>query len=424
MRFAQAVIGANYGDEGKGLVVDYLVSRAPDQADTIVVRANGGAQAGHTVRHGSKQHTFHHFGSGTFLGVRTFLSNHFVVNPMLFWKEKKQLDQLNVRVAPLFIDPRAVITTPWDIMANQARERVAPLGSCGVGVRDTMERNEHSLHGLTVGEVVGLFSTNPLCLYSKLEAIRDVWLPEYLIENRVPADLIETESRIAVTERFFNDLRDFTNAVTLITPGSLHKNGYEHFIFENSQGLGLDQNYGTVPNVTRSNTGLKNILEVCKEAEIDGLEVYYTTRAYLTRHGIGYMESEITQADLVDAWKGHQTMAHVLKQAATDANVENEFQGKMRFGYLDALSLQARIKRDLQQARTWNEFYPNIKVIPQLAVTCLDHLDLKGNYFIASKLEGCEKDRFAKQLAREIGLTNVLESWGPTRDTVKEGLVL
>ena len=65
------VIGANYGDEGKGVITDALASRRPE---SIVVLTNGGAQRGHTVvsPFTGKPHTFHHFGSGTFRGCSTY----------------------------------------------------------------------------------------------------------------------------------------------------------------------------------------------------------------------------------------------------------------------------------------------------------------------------------------------------------------
>ena len=88
---ARIVIGANFGDEGKGLVTDYLCS----QGAGVVVRFNGGAQAGHTVvTPEGERHVFRHFGSGTFLGVPTFLSQFFVCNPILFFEERKQLIDL------------------------------------------------------------------------------------------------------------------------------------------------------------------------------------------------------------------------------------------------------------------------------------------------------------------------------------------
>ena len=77
---ARVVIGSNFGDEGKGLTVDYLCH----QGAGVVVRFNGGAQAGHTVCLDRLRHVFSHFGSGTLRGVPTYLSQFFIVNPIMF----------------------------------------------------------------------------------------------------------------------------------------------------------------------------------------------------------------------------------------------------------------------------------------------------------------------------------------------------
>src|SRR5580698_7114906 len=97
---AYAVIGANFGDEGKGLITDFLCSQLDD---CLVVRFNGGAQAGHTVVTLRGRHVFHHFGSGTFNDSPTFLSRFFVVNPLLWEKEHIELGAIPV----LHIDPDA-----------------------------------------------------------------------------------------------------------------------------------------------------------------------------------------------------------------------------------------------------------------------------------------------------------------------------
>lgn len=84
---ARVVIGANFGDEGKGLVTDWLCA----QGAGVVVRFNGGAQAGHTVETPEGRHVFHHLGSGTFCNVPTYLSQYFICNPILFLHELERL---------------------------------------------------------------------------------------------------------------------------------------------------------------------------------------------------------------------------------------------------------------------------------------------------------------------------------------------
>ena len=87
---ARVVIGAQFGDEGKGQAVAGEAAAAG--GDGIVVRYNGGAQAGHTVvTPDGRRHVFSHVGSGAFSGAATFLSRWFVSHPMLFLKEQAAL---------------------------------------------------------------------------------------------------------------------------------------------------------------------------------------------------------------------------------------------------------------------------------------------------------------------------------------------
>jgi adenylosuccinate synthase len=89
MKNAYVVIGANYGDEGKGQVVHKL---AKQNTNVTVVRYSGGAQAGHTVTtDDGKRHVFSHIGAGTFAGAKTWLSDEFIVNPVMFLKEHQLL---------------------------------------------------------------------------------------------------------------------------------------------------------------------------------------------------------------------------------------------------------------------------------------------------------------------------------------------
>jgi adenylosuccinate synthase len=109
MRRAKVVIGGQYGDEGKGLAVDWLVAQDPD---SLVIRFNGGAQAGHTVvAPDGRRHVFSHFGSGTFAGAPTFLSRFFVANPTIFLGEAKRLAAIGCQ-PQVVIDPACPVTTP------------------------------------------------------------------------------------------------------------------------------------------------------------------------------------------------------------------------------------------------------------------------------------------------------------------------
>src|ERR1017187_4409641 len=199
---AYAVIGANYGDEGKGLLTDYLVNRenAPGcgSDDTLVVRFNGGAQAGHTVvTPDGQRHIFSHFGAGTLSGARTFLSKYFVLNPMLFFREKRLLEGLGLKVQPILVDPRAMVTTPYDMIINQEHERFLGNkreGSCGIGFGETIVRNKRKLmiekytsHELQLS-MMDLFESigDAEHLYFKLQLFRREWVPARLAELNIP----------------------------------------------------------------------------------------------------------------------------------------------------------------------------------------------------------------------------------------------
>ena len=87
MKNIKVVIGANYGDEGKGLMTDYFSAALKD---AIVVRFNGGGQAGHTVTtEDGKRHVFGNICSGSFVGLPSYFSSYFVVNPITFNKENR-----------------------------------------------------------------------------------------------------------------------------------------------------------------------------------------------------------------------------------------------------------------------------------------------------------------------------------------------
>ncbi|GAJ18287.1 unnamed protein product, partial [marine sediment metagenome] len=109
---AIAVIGANFGDEGKGRIVDQISSTA--ESPTVVVRYNGGAQAGHAVvTPEGNEHVFSHFGSGTYVGASTWLSDFFIGNPFLWTREYKELKSIN---PDCIIHPYMPLSTPYDML--------------------------------------------------------------------------------------------------------------------------------------------------------------------------------------------------------------------------------------------------------------------------------------------------------------------
>jgi adenylosuccinate synthase len=335
-----AVIGANFGDEGKGLLTDYYARK---HKNSIVVRTNGGSQAGHTVNDGANRHVFHHFGSGTLADTPTFLSSDFVCNPLLFTKEYELLTKPKV-----FVSNSCIVSTPYDMILNQLAEKVRgdkKHGSCGVGFGETVARNLIPEFAFTIDDCFNISA--------KLDDIRKKYVPMRAAELNI--DINHPTMQLVLSNnilfKYMIDLHNFLQKVEKITPSNLAK--YNNVIFEAAQGLLLDQNSSFFPYVTRSNTGLKNILKIAKEANLTDLEVTYVTRAYLTRHGAGPLPFEVSELPF---------------KVVDQTNIHNEFQDSLRFAPLNLDLLIHAIREDLRLD------VDNIVKTTSIAITCLDQI--------------------------------------------------
>ena len=119
MNQTKIVIGANYGDEGKGLMTDYFCRRAINRGLTCLnVCTNGGPQRGHTVvAPDGRRHVFHHFGSGTLAGADTYFCDAFIVNPMVFRQEYEALSPICNDLV-VYVNNSCRWTTPYDMIQD------------------------------------------------------------------------------------------------------------------------------------------------------------------------------------------------------------------------------------------------------------------------------------------------------------------
>ena len=396
---AQVVIGAQFGDEGKGRVTDYYAAQVGD--DGVVIRFNGGAQAGHTVvTPDGSRHVFSHVGSGAFAGAATFLSRFFVSNPILFLKEMENLAAKGVKPA-VYVDPRSPVTTPYDMMINQIVERERGgdrHGSCGVGFGETIERNLTLAYALTVADLA-----DQSALATKLDLIRRDYAPVRLARLGFAdafarnADLFRSD---AILERYVEDARRFVEAITVADARTATRG--RHLLFEGAQGLLLDQDRGFFPHVTRSNTGLRNVLALAEELRLERLEVTYATRAYSTRHGAGPLPRELPEKPypgVVDA-----------------TNVPNAYQGTLRFGWLDLDVLHRAIAEDLADA----DRLPGLAVDARLAITCLDQVgDDKVTYYSEGLRRRASIESFVGAVSKAVDAHEVLLGFGADRDSAE-----
>ncbi len=349
MRTGFAVIGANYGDEGKGAITDFISSRFA--GNCTVVRFNGGAQAGHTVvAPDGRRHVFSHFGAGSFSCCPTHLSQFFVIHPRLFLKELAELKSMSL-IPTITIDARAFLTTPLDVLVNQAIEEQRGFGrhgSCGVGINETVTRCLRFDEFKTQAQDL----LNPKQLHRRLFRLSKKWLPLRLKELRVDIEgsrFLETMNNIeSILSVFIDECEKvLDNAeITINVPSS------KYIVFEGAQGLMLDENrLDQFPHLTRSKTGLENVAFLCHAFAIEQLKVDYVTRTYLTKHGAGPLPGECS-------WNFQD-----------DTNVPNPYQGTLRFAPLNVENLRYSIDLDLRRGRY---LFPNLTA--ELAITCLDQL--------------------------------------------------
>jgi adenylosuccinate synthase len=399
----QAVIGAAYGDEGKGRTVDALVARANDDGlRPWVVRFNSGAQAGHTVvTPDGRRHVFHQVGSGAFLGAPTYLGAEVVLNPWLLDGELAALAACGVSTLRLIADPDAPVSVPWDAMINQALEHArgaARHGSCGVGFGETVERSEHEIFALRGGDL-----TNEARVRDRLAVIRREYLPRRLEAVGLPHDALNAWiDNEALTHRFVDDALSLGARLEWAAPGILANQ--DALVFEGAQGLRLDQDLGDFPFVTRSHTGLPGIMRMLHATGLGEecpLDVHYVTRAYQTRHGAGPLPDELATAPA----------AHF----SDPTNVPNAYQGTLRFSHLDPEALHRDIHHDLKRASG----IPSVN--PVLEVTCLDQMGSHATWRSGARFRVAE---LATATADAIGIPLAAEAWGPDRTNRKTADVI
>ncbi|MGW4249126.1 adenylosuccinate synthetase, partial [Nocardia sp. NPDC004722] len=306
------VVDLGFGDAGKGATVDWLCSAAAGLDVAAVVRFNGGAQAAHNVIADGRHHTFRQFGSGTLSGVPTLLSRHMLVEPLALAAEARELAALGVAdpLSLLYVDERALLTTPIHGAANRCREDTRGTsrhGSCGIGIGETAR------YALDHDAPRVADCRRPEVLRRKLIALERHYAP-LLATGRHRYDAID-------------DLVDaytaFAGAVAIL-PGdqlaAFARTG--RLVFEGAQGVLLDEWRGTHPYTTWSTVEPRKARAMLARIGEPGY-VLGVTRAYMTRHGAGPFPTEDPRLSIPEAH-----------------NATGEYQGGFRRGHLDPLLLR------------------------------------------------------------------------------------
>jgi adenylosuccinate synthase len=377
------VVDLGFGDAGKGSLVDYLVRR--HHAHTVI-RFNGGAQAAHNVvTPDGIHHTFAQFGSGTFVpGVRTHLSRFMLVDPVALLQEERHLRTLGITDAfdRLSIDRNALVVTPFQRAANRLREIARGNdrhGSCGMGIGETMaDHLVEPAQVLRMGDLLDRQRT-----LGKLRALQnrkcremaDLTLPATTAVAREMALLNNTD----VTDEFADLFADIAKRVTVVPSSDETLQMPGNVIFEGAQGVLLDEWFGFHPYTTWSTTTFSNALTLLHEHLYPGkITRIGAIRAYMTRHGPGPFPTESKE------------LTHQIPERH---NRTNDWQRAFRAGWLDLVLLRYALEIT--------------GGVDQLALTCLDQLQMLRQWKICAKYSHHAVDCFDDDCLRVAGSRNL-----------------
>ena len=273
------VVGAQWGDEGKGKLVDVLA----EQAD-LVVRYQGGANAGHTVVIGDTQFILRQIPSGILHPqVTCVIGNGVVLEPENLFSELDQLNSRGINTdGRLFVSDRAHLVLPYHKLLDAASERSQKLGTTGRGIGPAYE-DKYGRRGIRVTDLRRLE-----CATSLLED--RVGRANRLLEMMGSSERAQPEDHLKLLERLAPRLLPLAADTGLMVHRAVR--GGRRVLLEGAQGALLDVDHGTYPYVTSSNTtaGGAAVGAGIGPTAVNG--VLGVVKAYTTRVGNGPLPTE------------------------------------------------------------------------------------------------------------------------------------
>jgi len=331
------ILGAQWGDEGKGKIVDLLTERVG-----TVARFQGGHNAGHTLVIGGKKTVLHLIPSGILReGVMCLIGNGVVLSPAALKHEIAELEEQGVEVrSRLKISPATPLIMPYHIAVDQAREIASgakAIGTTGRGIGPAYE-DKVARRSIRVADLM-----YPSEFPEKVRAAVDYH--NFVLTQWLKAAPVDYQQVLDDALAFAEYLRPMIDDVSTLLYDA-RRNG-ENILFEGAQGALLDIDHGTYPYVTSSNTTVGGALAGTGVGACDIDYVLGICKAYATRVGGGPFPTELDDE-----------MGETLRKRG------NEFGASTgrprRCGWIDLVAL----KRATQ-----------INAINGLAITKLDVLD-------------------------------------------------
>ena len=320
-----AVIGKNFGDEGKGFTCSRLASSLKN---ALIIKHNGGGQAGHTVEDpkGKWRFIHHQIGAGAEYHVPTLFADSFMPDLFQLGKEVKAFTELFGFQPILYSEKNARVTTVEDVLLNMGAEVARGKnrhGSCGMGIEECVQRNAAG-YEITVEELAGWTKQD---LVDRLKQIRKEYTGRRAeILGIYPSNpYYEMLNNETILENFVEEVKVNVNLLTLVDGDRKWLEEFQNLIFETGQGLLLDQDYEAyAPHLTSSKTGIHNPAIFLEKRGLSLEEAIYVTRPYVTRHGNGPLPCEVKRSELLGVGEDL-------------TNRPNEWQGTLRYAKHESL---------------------------------------------------------------------------------------
>tara|TARA_B100001113_G_scaffold352943_1_gene355750 strand:+ start:507 stop:1766 length:1260 start_codon:yes stop_codon:yes gene_type:complete len=278
------LLGLQWGDEGKGKIVDVLTSKYD-----IIARFQGGPNAGHTLEFDGIKHVLHTIPSGIFhKGVVNLIGNGVVIDPIIFQNEIIAIEKLDVTISELLISKKAHLILPTHKLIDAASEKAKgskKIGSTLKGIGPTY-MDKTGRNGLRVGDITSEAFREK---YEKLKKKHIQILNFYDYKY----DLLEIENK------WFQSLETLKKFKHIESEHYLHNAIKENkkILAEGAQGSLLDIDFGSYPFVTSSNTITAGACTGLGVSPKNIGEVYGIFKAYCTRVGSGPFPTELFDDD-------------------------------------------------------------------------------------------------------------------------------
>ena len=279
---AYGIVGAQWGDEGKGKVVDFLA----EEAD-VVVRYSGGSNAGHTVINEKGEFALHLIPSGIFRPhVDAVIGPGVVLDPVVLLSELESLNERGVDTSRLFISDHTHIVMPYHIMLDQLEEQARgsnAIGTTGRGIGPAYV-DKVARTGIRLGDLL-----DETYLASRLENV--VTQKNRLLTKVFDADPIDFDALHAEVRSWGDALRPYVASVEHRILDRLARGA--RVVLEGAQGAMLDLDHGTYPYVTSSSVSIGGACTGLGISPREIVGIIGVFKAYSTRVGAGPMTTEL-----------------------------------------------------------------------------------------------------------------------------------